>query len=132
VVTNPPYELAQQFIEHALRITEPHRGLVAMLLRCDFDSARTRQHLFAQCPAFAKKLVLTKRIVWFAPAKASPSFNHAWYLGITGIEAEQPCWPMGRGMESRHDQVQAAIRFTPDRGAGAGSRGWLAALSARP
>ena len=26
VVTNPPYELAQEFIEHALRMMEPVRG----------------------------------------------------------------------------------------------------------
>jgi hypothetical protein len=32
------------------------------------------------CTAFAKKLVLTKRILWFDGPKAAPSFNHAWYL----------------------------------------------------
>lgn len=84
IITNPPYELAQQFIEHALRLMEPCRGLVAMLLRCDFDHAKSRAHLFRDCPAFARKLVLMKRIVWFAEAngkpKASPSFNHAWYI----------------------------------------------------
>lgn len=29
---------------------------------------------------FAKKLVLTKRIVWFDAPGAAPSFNHAWYI----------------------------------------------------
>ena len=84
VVTNPPYELAQEFCEHALRLMEPVGGQVAMLLRTDFDHAKSRTHLFRDCPAFAKKLVLMKRIVWFAEAngkpKASPSFNHAWYV----------------------------------------------------
>src|SRR5262245_49963056 len=32
IVTNPPYGLAEQFIAHALDLTEPH-GLVCMLLR---------------------------------------------------------------------------------------------------
>jgi hypothetical protein len=77
IVTNPPYALAQRFIEHALQLTT---GIVAMLLRCDFDHAKTRQHLFSGCPAFAKKLILTRRIVWFEGPKAAPSFNHAWYL----------------------------------------------------
>ena len=80
VVTNPPYSHAKEFIEHALAITRPHEGFVAMLLRTDYDHAKTRTHLFHGCPAFAKKLVLTKRIVWFERKGAAPSFNHAWYI----------------------------------------------------
>ena len=80
IVTNPPYSLAQQFIDHALNLMVYSEGKVAMLLRCDYDHAITRQHLFANCPQFAKKLVLTKRIVWFEPKIASPSFNHAWFI----------------------------------------------------
>jgi hypothetical protein len=42
VITNPPYgysgKLARQFIEHALTLVP----IVAMLLRVDFDSGRTR------------------------------------------------------------------------------------------
>jgi len=84
IVTNPPFELATEFIEHALRLTEPVNGFVAMLLRTDFDHAKSRTHLFRDCPAFSKKLVLMKRIVWFVEddgkPKASPSYNHAWFL----------------------------------------------------
>jgi methylase of polypeptide subunit release factors len=80
IVTNPPYVLAREFIEHALRIMRPVQGIVAMLLRTDFDHAATRQHLFSGCEAFAKKVVLTKRIVWFDGPNAAPSFNHAWYI----------------------------------------------------
>jgi hypothetical protein len=80
VITNPPYTLAQEFIEHALALMKPRSGIVAMLLRTDFDHARTRSHLFQGCLAFAKKLVLTKRIVWFDRPGAAPSFNHAWYI----------------------------------------------------
>ena len=69
---------------HALKLTAPVKGFVAMLLRCDFDHAKRRAYLFADCPQFAKKVVLTRRIVWFVEAdgkpKASPSFNHAWFL----------------------------------------------------
>ena len=103
IITNPPYELAPKFIERALFLTAPD-GLVAMLLRTDFDHARSRQHLF-QHP-FSKKLVLTKRIKWFEgptickhcggcgsirglkckPCKGKgwkkqgPSENHAWFV----------------------------------------------------
>jgi hypothetical protein len=84
IVTNPPYDLATEFCEHALRLTEPIGGFVAMLLRTDFDHAQRRAHLFRDCPAFSKKLVLMKRIVWFVEdngkPKASPSFNHCWMI----------------------------------------------------
>jgi hypothetical protein len=82
LVTNPPYgenrrgELACKFIEHALELNVPH---IAMLLRNDFDSAFTRQHLFRNNPRFAGKLTLLHRIKWFE-GPSSPSDNHAWFL----------------------------------------------------
>jgi hypothetical protein len=51
-----------------------------MLLRRDFDHAATRAHLFAGCPTFAKKVVLTKRIKWFEDSTGSPSFNPCWMV----------------------------------------------------
>lgn len=84
VITNPPYELGSEFCEHALKLMESCGGQVAMLMRTDFDHAKSRSHLFRDCPAFAKKVVLTKRIVWFEPEPGSkgksPSFNHAWFI----------------------------------------------------
>jgi len=84
IVTNPPYELGQEFCERALQHAETVNGVVAMLLRTDFDHAKRRTHLFRDCPAFSKKLVLMQRIAWFVEAdgkpRASPSFNHAWYI----------------------------------------------------
>jgi len=80
IITNPPYNLASEFVEHALRLMKPKDGAVAMLLRTDFDHAKTRRHLFADHPAFTAKIVLTKRIVWFDRPGAAPSFNHAWFL----------------------------------------------------
>lgn len=79
IVTNPPYSHAQEFVEHALACTDGH-GVVAMLLRVDYDSAKTRAHLFADHPAFAKKIVLTQRIRWIENSTGSPSENHAWFL----------------------------------------------------
>jgi hypothetical protein len=79
IVTNPPYLLAQEFIERALLLMEPF-GFVAMLLRTDYDHAKTRRHLFGGSAQFAKKVVLTRRIVWFERSKAAPSFNHAWFV----------------------------------------------------
>lgn len=86
IITNPPFgkqgKLGVQFIEHALDLTELERGMVAMLLPVDFDSGVTRRHLFADHPAFSKKIVLTKRIRWVnLPQKAAgPKENHAWFV----------------------------------------------------
>lgn len=80
IVTNPPYNKAGPFVEHALKLMKPKEGVVAMLLRTDFDHAKTRRHLFADNPAFKQKIVLTKRIVWFDRPGAAPSFNHAWFV----------------------------------------------------
>jgi hypothetical protein len=52
-----------EFCAQALKLTAPVKGFVAMLLRCDFDHAKRRAYLFADCPQFAKKIVLTRRIV---------------------------------------------------------------------
>jgi hypothetical protein len=80
IITNPPYSVATEFIERALKLTRENGGLVAMLLRTDFDHAKSRRHLFAENIAFTRKIVLTKRIQWFEDSKSSPSFNHAWFM----------------------------------------------------
>ncbi len=79
IITNPPYELATEFVETAIALTCA-KGWAAMLLRTDFDHAKTRSRLFGSSPRFAKKLVLTKRIRWFEDSTGSPSFNHAWFI----------------------------------------------------
>lgn len=90
VITNPPYgiqgKMAERFIRRALIVTRPRRGLVAMLLKPDFDSGSTRPEFFRDCPAWSKKIVLLRRIVWFEPVPDAngrlngPSENHCWYL----------------------------------------------------
>lgn len=92
IVTNPPWgrgygypEIGAKFVEQALQLTKRNLGFVAMLFPMNYDCAEiTRGHLFRRCPQFAKKVVLTKRIVWFQPPPGSknkgPSENHAWYL----------------------------------------------------
>lgn len=86
IVTNPPYgvqsRLAVRFIEHALKLTEPHGGKVAMLLKVGFDSAYTRRHLFDEHPAFAAEYRLTKRIRWtnLPQSDAGPTENHSLFV----------------------------------------------------
>lgn len=80
IVTNPPYSHATEFIERALDLMKPADGMVAMLLRSDFDAAKGRKHLFAECSAFSMRLTLTRRIRWLEGSTGSPSENHAWFL----------------------------------------------------
>ena len=88
IICNPPYgerrrgELAVAFIEHPLALKVPH---IAMLLRNDFDSAITRQHLFRNEPRFAFKLVLLNRIKWFE-GPSSPSDDHSWFVWVQDNE----------------------------------------------
>lgn len=85
IITNPPYGLggrmARDFIERSLTLTQARRGLVAMLLKDNYDSAIGRKPIFGNCPTWSKKLVLTRRIVWFETGNGNgPSENHAWYI----------------------------------------------------
>lgn len=79
IITNPPFRQAEAFVRRAIELTEPCRGLVAVLVPLGFDSARGRSDLFLH-PAFCKKVVLTRRIVWFERAGAAPSSNHCWLV----------------------------------------------------
>jgi len=83
VATNPPFgqrgQLALAFMRHAVRLTEPVGGMVAMLAKVDFDSAKTRKDLFGG-PPFAGKIVLTQRPHWVEARDASPRHNFCWLI----------------------------------------------------
>lgn len=86
IITNPPYgpqsRTAVAFIEAGLAMI-PAGGMLALLLPVDFDSAKGRAKFFGDCPDFAAKIVLRKRIVWFETEDgAQPSANHAWFIWI--------------------------------------------------
>lgn len=87
VVTNPPFGLSDDFVQQALKVTEPLNGIVAMLLPVTWDCAKSRVPLFL--PPFKCKYILTRRIRWenLAQAKAGPSTNHAWYVWEWGRSA---------------------------------------------
>ena len=83
IITNPPFQkkICEAFIRKSLELMRPQNGVVAMLLRIDYDSAVTRGDIFDECPAWSHKLILTKRIKWFDHGSPhGPSENHAWYV----------------------------------------------------
>ena len=80
IVTNPPYGAdAQKFIERALTNTYNACGLVAMILRNEYDCAASRTKLFDRYP-FRTKIVLTTRPRWIPGSKGAPRHNYAWYV----------------------------------------------------
>jgi hypothetical protein len=87
ICTNPPFgqggRLATAFIEAGLTRIKQHGGILALLLPCDFDSAKTRSRYFGDCPHFVGKIVLRERIVWFQRddgVREAPKENSAWFI----------------------------------------------------
>lgn len=87
ILTNPPYRLAQKFIERALELSP----LVIMLLRLAFLEGQRRSHLLersglARVHVFRNRLPMMHRRGWEGP-KSSSAIPFAWYVwerGYTG------------------------------------------------
>ncbi len=79
ILTNPPYQLAQEFIERGLELIAETGGKAAFFLRNEYDCAAKRVFLFEH-PSFAQKLVLTRRPRWVAGSTGSPRHNYAWFV----------------------------------------------------
>lgn len=84
IITNPPYDdkasgvTAEKAVRHALRLMEPEKGFVAMLLRHEWDTARGRADLFDH-PAFMSKITLRFRPRWIEGSTGAPRHSYAWY-----------------------------------------------------
>lgn len=89
IVTNPPFNIAEEFIVTALKTIDKDDGVVAMLLRNEYDSAKTRVPLFDESSEtrfgipFACKLVLTSRPRWIEGSTGSPRHNYSWFIWDT-------------------------------------------------
>jgi len=87
ILTNPPYRLAQQFVEKALE----HAPLVIMLLRLAFLESQRRTDILehsglARVHVFRNRLPMMHRKGWTGK-KASSAIPFAWYVwerGYTG------------------------------------------------
>lgn len=78
IITNPPFDLAKQFIARALELTKAAKGKVAVVQRHEFDAPATNRPLF-ELP-FAAKLILHKRPRWADGTNGAPRYPFAWYL----------------------------------------------------
>lgn len=83
IISNFPYgPLADKCLAQALRLTEPSGGSVCALFPFGFDAGRGRKGLIAYHPAFAAKVLCSKRIRWtnIRQAENGPSGDHAWFI----------------------------------------------------
>jgi hypothetical protein len=88
IITNPPYQLAEEFVRHALELGSP---LVIMLLRLAFlESVRRTDILehsgLARIHVFRNRLPMMHRKDWAGP-KSSSAMPFAWFVwerGYTG------------------------------------------------
>lgn len=87
IITNPPYKLAQQFVEHALECID---GKVAMLCKLAFLEGKARHDLFKINPpktvyVFSKRLPLTKAN---DGRKQSSMIPFAWFIWEKGYKGK--------------------------------------------
>jgi hypothetical protein len=91
IITNPPYSepwrgIADDFIKHGLMFMEDDGvKFMAMLLRSEFRSGKSRKTMFGECQHYMGELVLTTRPRWDygdpnAPENAAPRHNFSWFL----------------------------------------------------
>jgi hypothetical protein len=84
IVTNPPYKLAQPFVEHALRLCPK----VVMLMRLAFLESERRCGILenaglARVHVFRKRLPMMHRAEW-AGRKANSGMAFAWFVWERG------------------------------------------------
>jgi hypothetical protein len=92
IITNPPFRLAVQFAEKALREV----GYVALLLRTNFLESTSRLPFFRRHPPTriwlsSRRLPMMHRHGWTGPQAPSNTW-HAWFFWQRGAEREALQW----------------------------------------
>jgi hypothetical protein len=95
IITNPPYGrgMADHFVRHALRLTAPTGGSVAMLLDLAGLAHPLRHGLFVSNPP-ANVYILDELVCWPANrANAFPAANRfAWLIWKPGHQGRSQLW----------------------------------------
>lgn len=82
IVGNPPFSLAQRFVEHSLSIVDDGCR-ITFLLRLAFLSSQSRRHLFDDDAGFAQLLVLPRRPS-FTPDGGTDRYDYGWFSWVKG------------------------------------------------
>jgi hypothetical protein len=112
IVMNPPYLNGEDHVRKALELTKPGKGLVAALMRNEWDAAKTRCDLF-QLPPFAMKIVLFDRPQWFPDRAAQPRHNFAWFVWDWRYKAEPLVRYDGDKDKPNYEKLRNGRRIDP-------------------
>lgn len=90
IITNPPYSLAQEFVEKSLEITKPS-AKIAMLLKIQFLEGKARAKLFKKYPpkiiyVFSERQVCAKNGE-FEKIRGS-AVCYAWFIWEKGFKGD--------------------------------------------
>jgi hypothetical protein len=78
IISNPPFDLAEECVRHAIDLMEDVKGDIYYILRNEWDSAKCRADLFRH-PAFCEKIVLLHRPRWIAGSTGAPRHNYSYF-----------------------------------------------------
>lgn len=91
IVMNPPYKLAQQFIEHSLKLI-PEGGKVCAFLKVQFLEGKARRKLYDKCPPktiyVSSSRILCAKNGDFEGMKAAggSAIAYCWYVWEKGFQ----------------------------------------------
>jgi hypothetical protein len=91
IVTNPPYAIADEFIQQGLLHIGSTGGKLCLLLPSDFDYAKGRSRFFDD-PRYHMQIKLRRRIVWIKRTdgkREHPSSQHCWHIWMQGNMGER-------------------------------------------
>lgn len=92
IVTNPPYNLALDFVEHAIDLVD-NDFLVCMLLKLTFLEGQKRRNFFAQYPpqyvyVFSKRIGCARNGDFEEMKRQSSAVAYAWFIWKKGFHGE--------------------------------------------
>lgn len=90
IITNPPYKIAQEFVEHALSLI-PTGNKIAMFLKLTFAEGKTRKSLFKMYPPktiyiSSSRLICAKNGDF--DSISSSAVAYAWYIWEKGYSGD--------------------------------------------
>lgn len=83
IITNPPYERSKvdKIIFRQLdRLHNDEAYGLAVLVRTQFDHAKTRWNMFADNPLYAGQVKMLFRPIWFKDGDSTPIHNYVWHI----------------------------------------------------
>lgn len=90
IITNPPYSMAREFVEHALNISVDTTK-VAMFLKLTFLEGKNRRELFDVHPPKTVYVLRSRVDCWrngVKPDRASKAVCYAWFVWEKGFKGD--------------------------------------------